>query len=367
MACRRLAGVRTAGGQRLGVRAVNDATRTAQQAIHPATLRLPAAFRYPLAGVLGRLAIGAVLLAGGVIMLLQGGVLWIAGGAFLILLGGVAAFGNLRALLDPERRKIVLHQDGIEIRYGFSQRYYRFLDYSEYRIARLGLRRFLTALPIDVEHALGKRAERVRVTIHDRPAFLTPMPMLGKGAPATLLEWQSTLNELRRAAIATAGLAEEFERETADEVTDEEARRAAIWRAREQAGAKPSRLSRRAYVRGRFILAFVFLVLLLVPMGFVTAVKHGFVALCGSADGAACLSIDPALQQAVMIGGPLLAVLAFVVVGARLAVRRAHDLDEEVPFWRAALGALGQRGLQRRLSSEDGTAGTNRFGPAPPE
>ncbi len=331
---------------------MNETTRAVQQGAHPATFRLPVAFGYPLGGVLGRLAIGATLLVAGVVMLLQSGVLWIAGGVLLILLGAIAACGNLWALLDPEQRKIVLHQDGVEVRYGFSRRYYRFLDYSEYRIARLGLRRFLTALPVEVEWSLGKRAERVRVTIYDRPAFLTPMPVLGKGAPATLLEWQSTLNELRRAAIAAAGLTDPVAREADD--TDARA-------------APLSRLSRRAYARGRLILALVFLLLLLAPMVFMMAVKQGFVALCGAANGAGCLAIEPALQQAVMIGGPLLAVLAFVLGGAWLAVRRAHDLDEELPFWKAALGALAQRGLQRRLGSEEGTAGTNRFGPAPPE
>jgi hypothetical protein len=44
------------------------------------------------------------------------------------------------------------------------------------------------------------------VTLHDRPAFLTPMPMLGSGAPATLLEWQAILNGLRGAALAAAGV-----------------------------------------------------------------------------------------------------------------------------------------------------------------
>lgn len=345
---------------------MNDATRSVQQAVHPATLSLPVAFSYPLGGIVGRLAIGAALLAAGLIMLLQGGVLWIAAGALLVVPGGIAAFGNLHALLDPERRKIVLDQDGVEIRYGFSRRYYGFLDHSEYRIARLGLRRVLTALPIDVERALGRRAERVRVTIHDRPAFLTPMPLLGSGAPATLLEWQATLNELRRAAFAAAGLTEELAGETAEDDV-EEARGAAIRRAREQAGAKPSRLSRPAYARRRLVLALVFLVLLLAPMGFVMAVKHGFVAVCSSASGAGCLSIDPALQQALMIGGPLLAVLVFIVGSARLAIRRAHDLDEDLPFWKAAFGALGQRGLQRRVGSEEGSARINRFGPAPPE
>jgi len=66
-------------------------------------------------------------------------------------LGAVAAASNLCALLYPDRRKIVLDEEGVEIRYGFSRRTYRFLDYSDYRISRLGLRRFLVALPLDVE------------------------------------------------------------------------------------------------------------------------------------------------------------------------------------------------------------------------
>lgn len=345
---------------------MNEGICAARPALHRVTLRLPVAFTYPLGGVLGRMAIGTMLLAAGIVMLPQSGILWIVGGSLLILLGGVATASNLCALLDLERRKVVLDEEGVEIRYGFSRRYYRFLEYSDYRVARLGLRRMLTALPIEVARPLGKRVERVRVTIHDRPAFLTPMPMLGKGAPATLLEWQSTLNELRRAAIADAGLAEEFERET-DEDAAEEARRVAIWRTREQAGARPSRLSRGAYLRGRLVLVLVFLVLLLAPIGLVMIVRHGFVALCGSAGGSGCLSIDPAIQQAIMIGGPLLALFVFVIGNARMAVRRAHDLEQELPFWKAALGSLGRDALQRRLSSEEGTVGTNSFGPAPPE
>ncbi|WP_119302116.1 hypothetical protein [Dongia deserti] len=346
---------------------MNEATRAAQQALHPATVRLPATFSYPLGGILGRTAIGLALLAAGGAMVWHSGILWIVGGALLVVLGGVATSSNLSALLDPERRKIVLDEEGIEIRYGLSRRYYRFLDYSDYRITRLGLRRFLAALPMDVERSLGKQAERVRVTMHDQPAFLTPMPLLGKGAPATLLEWQATLNELRRAAIAAAGLTEELDRANEEE-TAEEARRAAVWRAREQAGAKASRLSRRRYVRGRFILALVFVLLLLGPVGFATAVKQGRIAVCGSAGGAGCLSIDPMLQQMAMIGGPLLAVLVFALGNARLTVRRAHDLDLDLPYWKAALDLLSRNSaLRHRLGREVGTAGTNRFGPMPPE
>lgn len=344
---------------------MNDATRAAQQAVLPATWRLPVAFEYPYGGIVARTAIGFALFAAGCAMLLQAGILWMIGGGILALPGAIAAISNVGALLDSDRRKIVLDQEGVEIRYGFSRRRYRFLDYSDYRIARLGLRRFLTALPIEIERSLGKRVERVRVTIHDRPAFLTPMPLLGHGAPASLLEWQSTLNELRRAAIATADLSEERAHESEGEGA-EEACRAAVRRARVRAGARPSRLSRRAYVRGRLILALVFLGLLLIPIGIVTAMPKGVLAFCGSAGGAGCHGIDAALQQAVMIGGPLLAVLVFVIGHAWMAVRRARDLEEELPFWKAALGSLGQHALQRRLSGEEGTAGGNRFGPAPP-
>jgi hypothetical protein len=346
--------------------AVNDAIRAAQQAHHPATMRLPAAFDYPLGGIIGRLAIGLVLLGVGGAMALQSGALWIAAGAVPGVFGALAAFSNLRALLDPDRRRIVLAEDGVEIRYGFSRRSYPFLEYSDYRISRLGLRRFLTALPIDVERSLGERAQRVRVTLHDRPAFLTPMPMLGGDAPASLLEWQSTLNDLRRAAIAAAGLAAEPEHDAQQERL-EEARGAAAWRAREQEGARPSRLSRAAYARGRMVLAFLCLALLLAPLGFVIGVRRGLIAICGAAGDAGCLDFDPMPQEIVMIGGPLLAILVFIVGNARMTVWRAHDLDEDMSYWRAALDSLSRRDvLQHRLGREQGTAGANRFGPPPP-
>jgi len=345
-------------------RAVNDATPAAHQAHHhhPATVRLPVAFEYPRGGILGRLAIGVALLALGAAMLLESGIVWIVGGAIVGALGVAAAASNLRALLDPDRRKIVLDEDGVEIRYGFSRRHYRFLDYSDYRIARIGLRRFLTALPIEVEQRLGQRAERVRVTLHDRPAFLTPMPMLGAGAPASLLEWQATLNALRCAALAAAGQAVDVRTE---EELAEEARRAAIWQARAQAGARPSRLSRGGYARGRFALTVAFFALLVAPIGFVVAVRHGAIAVCGPVSASGCLAIDAGTQLAVMIGGPALAVLVFTIGNAWMAMRRAHDLDEDIGFWRAAVGSLARHGtLRRRLAAEDGTPGTNRFGPA---
>lgn len=329
---------------------------------HPATLRLPVAFDYPRGGILGRLAIGLALLALGAAMLLDAGVLWIVGGVVVGALGAVAVASNLRALLDPDRRKIVLDEDGVEIRYGFSRRRYRFLDYSDYRIARLGLRRFLAALPVEAERRLGDRAERVRVTLHDRPAFLTPMPMLGAGAPATLLEWQATLNALRRAALAAAG--EAVDVRTEQELA-EEARRAAVWQARARAGARPSRLSRAGYARGRFALTLAFFMILTAPILFMLAVRHGAIAVCGAASASGCLDFDAGTQLAVMIGAPAFAVLVFLIGNAWMAMRRAHDLDEDIGFWRAAIGSLARHSvLRRRLAGEDGTPGTNRFGPA---
>ncbi|HET6157270.1 MAG TPA: hypothetical protein VFE34_02910, partial [Dongiaceae bacterium] len=127
---------------------MNDAIRAAQQAYHPATFRLPVTFDYPLGGIVGRTAIGLVLLAIGAALLLQSGVVSMVGAAILGLIGVVVTASNLRALIDAGRRRIVIDQDGVEIRYGFSRRHYRFLDYSDYRITRLGFRRFLAALPI---------------------------------------------------------------------------------------------------------------------------------------------------------------------------------------------------------------------------
>jgi len=326
-------------------------------------MRLPAMFEYPLGSILGRTAIGCALVAAGGVMLWQSHVLWLIAGVPMVALGGLAAASNLAALMDRERRTVVLDEEGVTVRYGFSQRYYGFLDYSDYRVARLGLRRFLTALPIEIDRSLRKQAEHVRVTIYDKPAFLTPMPLLGKGAPATLLEWQATLNELRRAAIATADFAGELE-----SGSEALAAGAALWRVREAAGARPSRLSRRGYLHGRYLLAIVFAVLLLVPIMFAMAAGDGVIALCGAAGAVECLGIDPTLQQGLMIGGPLLALLVFVIGNARMTVRRAHDLDEDLPFWKASLDLLSRdRTLRWRLSREAGTAGINRFGPMPPE
>src|SRR5262249_9318114 len=148
---------------------------------------------------------------------------------------------------------------------------------------------------------------------------------------ATLLEWQSTLNELRRTAIANAELSGEHERRASGE------------RVAEVSFARPSHASRNNFERSHLILALVFLVLLLAPIGFMIAVEHELVAICSAAGGAECLSIDPLVLQLAMIGGPLLAVLVFVLGHAHIVMRRARDLGEDLPFWQAAFGSFGRR------------------------
>ena len=344
---------------------MNDATRVQQQARDPATLRLPIELDYPLPGIAGRTAIGAALLALSAALLLAGS-FWVIIGSMVGLLGVLVAASNLRALVDRGWRKISLSEDGVEIRYGFSRRYYRFLSYSEYRIARLGLRRFLTALPLEVEQAVGERAGRVGTTLYDRPAFITPMPVFGAGAPGTLLEWQALLNELRRAAFVSAGLASKLD-EGSRHAKAEDRRRAQEWRVRERAGVKPSRVSRRGYVRGRVVLAVAFLILLLAPMGLALFARHVGIAVCWPSNGSSCVGVAPAILQALSIGGPVLGIFMFVAGGAWLAVRRAHDLDVDLSYWHAIAATVSRRGtLQHRLSVEEGTPGPNRFGTVPP-
>lgn len=342
---------------------VNDATRAAHQRHDAASMHLPIAFSYPIQGIIGRTLIGVALLALGGSLLFAVS-FWPIMGMALGLLGLPVAASNLRALIDRDWRKIEIGEDGVEIRYGFSRRHYRFLDYSEYRISRLGLRRFLTALPIEVDQALGERAARVRTTLYDRPAFITPMPLFGDGAPKSLIEWRALLNEARRAAFVSAGIAltADAGRPSADDV-----RRAAEWRVREDAGAPPTRLSRRAYWRGRMLLTAAFFVILLAPMIITAFARHAGVTLCSTADGSSCGGIDPAILQAIMLGGPVIAILVFMLGGAWLGVRRARDLDEDLPYWHALAGTLLRRGtLQHRLRLEEGTPGPNRFGTVPP-
>lgn len=321
-------------------------------------MRLPIAFTYPLGGVVGRLLIGLALLAVGSAMLSLSGVAWTIAGIVFAALGSIVIVSNLRALIDSDWRKITLTRDGVEVRYGFSRRHYRFLDYSDYRVARLGLRRFLAALPLEREHALGARAQRVRVTLYDRPAFITPMPLFGAGAPASLLEWQALLNELRHDAIIAAGLADQLNRATT-EPDLEGGRWATAWLA-------PSRLSRHSYARGRMIITIAFFVLLLAPIGIALAAESLSLAICGPSGEPACAGIEAVIQWILSLGGPILALVIFVAGNAWMIVRRAHDLGEEMPYRRAIFASVGQSGaLQRRLNQEDGTPDANRFGPAP--
>jgi hypothetical protein len=105
--------------------------------------------------------------------------------------------------------------------------------------------------------------------------------------------------------------------------------------------------------------------LLVAPIAFMLAVQRGAIAVCGSGHASGCLDIDAGTQLLVMIGGPAFAVLVFAIGNAWMAMRRAHDLDEDIGFWRAAVDSLARRGtLRQRLAGEDGTPGTNRFGPA---
>jgi hypothetical protein len=105
--------------------------------------------------------------------------------------------------------------------------------------------------------------------------------------------------------------------------------------------------------------------LLVAPIAFMLAVQRGVIAVCGSGHASGCLDIDGGTQLLVMIGGPALAVLVFALGNAWMAMRRAHDLDEDIGFWRAAVDSLARHGtLRQRLAGEDGTPGTNRFGPA---
>jgi hypothetical protein len=101
-------------------------------------------------------------------------------------------------------------------------------------------------------------------------------------------------------------------------------------------------------------------------MGFVLLARYAGIAVCWPSNGSTCAGADPAILQALLIGGPALAIFVFVAGGALLAVRRARDLDEDLPYWQAVTGALSRRGtLQHRLSAEEGTPGANRFGAMP--
>ncbi len=115
------------------------------------------------------------------------------------------------------------------------------------------------------------------------------------------------------------------------------------------------------------VLAVAFFILLLVPMGFALFARYVGIAVCWPSTTVVCAGVEPAVLQALSIGGPLCAVLVFVAGGAWLAVRRAHDLDEELSYSQATASVVsGRRTLHYRLSAEEGTSGPNRFGTVPP-
>jgi hypothetical protein len=163
-------------------------------------------FNYPVLEIAVRELIGVAVLVVGLSCLGQASTVQSVAGVALSLFAILVAGSNLRALLDQEWRRIVVDRDGVEVRYGFSHRYYRFLDYSEYRISRIGFRRYLTALPLDVEQALGPNAGRRRLTIFDRPALVCPVPLFDGNAMPVLREWQTLLNGRRRSAVASAAM-----------------------------------------------------------------------------------------------------------------------------------------------------------------
>jgi hypothetical protein len=185
---------------------VNRPLKADQWAREPSATRLPITFIYPIAEIVLRCAVGLALFALGMASVLQPSTIWLVIGIAMAVFGGLIAASNLLALLDRDWRRIVVNRDGVDIRYGFSHRYYRFVDYSEYRISRIGLRRFLAALPLDVDRSLGEYADEVRITIFDRPAFIMPVPLFEKDGSAILKEWQTLLNTLRRAALISAGM-----------------------------------------------------------------------------------------------------------------------------------------------------------------
>lgn len=168
---------------------------------------LPITFTYPAIEIAVRELIGlAILIVGVMSFVNQSSAVESLAGIVMSLFGVLVAGSNLRALLDRDCRSIVVDRGGVEVRYGFFRRRYRFLDYSEYRISRIGFRRYLTALPMDVEEALGRHAATTRLTIFDRPAFISPVPLFDKNAVHVLMEWQFLLNSLRKSAVASAAM-----------------------------------------------------------------------------------------------------------------------------------------------------------------
>jgi hypothetical protein len=129
-----------------------------------------------------------------------------------------------------------------------------------------------------------------------------------------------------------------------------------------RAGVLPSRISRRAFIRGRAVLTVAFFAVLSAPMFLALAAERFGRATCGEVPAQGC-DVHSAVAQALSLGGPALALAIFVIGNALLSVGRAHDLDRDLSFCRACLSVVARPdALQRRLAFEDGTAGPNRFG-----
>jgi len=134
----------------------------------------------------------------------------------------------------------------------------------------------------------------------------------------------------------------------------------------QHAGGVPSRISRRAFVRGRAVLTALFFAVLIAPMGLAFGAEEFGIGACGVVAGRSCGDIHSVAAQMLTLGGPALALAIFVFGNALLSIWRAHDLDLDLSFCRACRGTVAQPdALQRRLGSEEGTPGPNRFGPPP--
>jgi hypothetical protein len=325
-------------------------------------LRFPAEFTFPITAIIRNVVIGGILIAAAIAILVQAGE---TGTMFALLfgvLGGLIVMRNVPSLLDPEQRKLIVRAECIEIRTGGFQRQFRFSDYGEFRISRGWFGEFLSAQPIETEWHLPPRPDETGKRQRKQPAILAPQPPFGGGAPASLLEWQRLLNELRRGVVEATGLPAQFEAEARWHQADE-AKRLSEWRERERSGARAFRLSRSQYLNSRLELWFVCVGVMLAPL------VLGYVRTwyCDLDAWISCARIDRDVAKSVAFGALMLGFLILKLGGAWLMVRRARDLNEDLPFWTALLDSFQRRRtpLRRRLSEEDGTVGTNRFGPEP--
>ena len=181
--------------------AVGVAQNVGQSSVgRPGDLHLPVTLFYPMGGIVGRAALGLAAVAIAAALIYVGGLIANMLAFGFLLLGGVTLAGNLLALADPKRRAIHLSADAIAVRYGLSQRSYRFIDYADFRIGRVGGRDMLTALPLEVDVPVGEQHGSASVLL--KPAVISPMPPFGGAAPDSLAAWETLLKDMRRAAVA---------------------------------------------------------------------------------------------------------------------------------------------------------------------